>query len=508
LNVLPQDNPVSWGELTSNQGRLLKLLPKQGNEFYALRWVGGRLLGGYQVTQHKDLALVNKKKIKIIAENSIANFEGARVFAGKFVTFLSDKKDGGNNFFIQEYSDDLQETKEAVKLASYKFDRNKRKGGFSTTMSSNKKFLSVIWLTPGKKNERDLYGFKVFNTELELINEGEYPLPFDPQMSTIHSHHISNKGDYFMAITEYEKKSRTSLFKSHLNYKALHIFRINDEGLDDFQIDLKGKRIEAMSMTSDENNILILTGIYGEMNISGVKGIFHQRVDLNTGKKLSEGFKEFEESFITQDWSERAIKRAERKKTKGRGTPQLYNYKMRDITILKNGTIVGTMEQFYVHVRTYSDPRTGTTSQSYQYFYNDIIAFKINKDGIIEWVKKIRKFQVSTNDEGPYSSYQSYVSDGKVNFIFNDHIKNYENGKYINPEKLAITSYSRKKNVVAMVSIDINSSDIERNVFFERSQMNSLAVPKLFKVDYMNNELLLYSISGRREKIGSLLFKE
>ena len=508
INADAQDEQVNWGELTGDQGRLIKLLPNQGNEFYALRWVGGRLLGSYQVTQHKDLALINKKKIKIIAENSIANFEGAQVFGGKFVTFLSDKNVNGHHFFLQEYSDDLQETKDPVKLASYSFDRSKKKGGFRTAMSSNKKFLAVIWLIPGKRNERDVYGFKVFNTALELINEGEYPLPFDPQMSTIHAHHISNKGDYFMAITEFAEKSKTSLFKSHLNYKALHIFRINDEGLDDFKIDLNGKRVEAMSMTSDENNVFILTGIYGLMNTLGVEGIFHQRVDLNTGKKLNEGFKEFEESFITQDWSERAKKKAEKKKSRGRGEPQLFDYKMRDITILKDGTIVGTMEQFYVHVRTYSDPRSGTTSQTYQYYYNDIIAFKIDQTGKFDWVKKIRKFQVSTNDEGPYSSYHSYIDGGKVKFIFNDHTKNYENGKFTDPDNLAITSYSRKKNVASLVTIDLNSGDIDRSILFERAKMSTLIVPKLFKVDYLNNEILLYSISGRREKIGTLKIKD
>jgi len=181
---------------------------------------------------------------------------------------------------------------------------------------------------------------------------------------------------------------------------------------------------------------------------------------------------------------------------------------MRDITILKDGTIVGTMEQFYVQVRTYSDPRSGTTSQSYQYYYNDIIAFKINQTGKFDWIKKIRKFQVSTNDEGPYSSYHSYIDEGKVKLIFNDHIKNYENGKFIDSEKIAVTSYSRKKNVASLVSIDLNSGDVDRSIFFERAKVNTLIIPKLFKVDYSNNEVLLYSISGRREKIGTLKIKD
>ena len=150
ISVDAQNEEIQWSELNGEQGRLIKLLPNENNEFYALRWVGGRLLGSYQVTHHKNNAVINKKKIKIVAENSIANFEGAQVFGGKFVTFLSDKNVDGNHFFLQDYSDDLQETKDPIKLASYSFDRSKKKGGFRTAMSSNKKFLAVIWLIPGK----------------------------------------------------------------------------------------------------------------------------------------------------------------------------------------------------------------------------------------------------------------------------------------------------------------------------------------------------------------------
>ena len=56
-----QSYNVEWGEVTSNQGKALSLMPSKKGEFYALRWVGGRMLGGYQVSFHKDLKLILKK---------------------------------------------------------------------------------------------------------------------------------------------------------------------------------------------------------------------------------------------------------------------------------------------------------------------------------------------------------------------------------------------------------------------------------------------------------------
>ena len=504
-----QSYDVEWGEMTSKQGRLIYLLPNTENQFYALRWVGGRIVGSYQVTKHENLKPTKKGKIKLVAEKSIANFESAMVVNGKFVVFLSDRQEGTNNFFMQEYDDELKLKGESLRLASYELDKSRGKGWFNVKQSANKKFFGVVWQIPGKKGERDIYGFKVFNNQLEVVNEGEYPLPFNPKLSTIHAQHISNSGDYFMAVTEYSEGQNARFFKNHLNYKALHIFHINDDGLEDYTLDLGGKRVEAMSMFSDDKNIFTITGLYGQPKVAGVEGVFYQRINLTTMEKLDEGFKEFDPSFITEDWSERAKKRAEKQRQRGKGEPQLYNYKMRDITILKDGSIVGTMEQFYVQVRSNTDTRTGTVSQSYYYYYNDIIAYKISPEGEFDWVTKIRKYQVSTNDEGPYSSYSSFIDKGKVYFVFNDHINNYDSdGKFIDADRLYTANYSRKRNVVALAEIDLETGESQQSTFFDRAEINALAVPKLFSVSYQTKQMILYAIWGRKERIGLVRFGE
>ena len=503
----PQSYNVEWGEVTSNQGKALSLMPSKKGEFYALRWVGGRMLGGYQVSFHKDLKLIRKKKIRLTVNKSIATYEGARVLNGKFVLFLSDKRDGNNNLFMQTFSDELEQPEKSIKLAEYELSINK--GEFRILQSPDKKYIGVAWYINPKRGEREVYGFKVFDSLLNLVNEGEYPLPFEADLSTINTQIITNSGDYLMAVTEYQKNEKGIFFKNQLNYKALHVLRINDDGLQDFQIDLKERRVEAISMAIGDNNNFIVTGIYGDKGEYGIKGVFHQRIDLKTEEKIDERFQEFEKSFITQGWSERQIEKAKKRQTKGKGEPQLYNYIMKDITILKDGSIVGTMEQYYVQVNANTDYRTGTVSQSYYYYYNDIIAYKINPVGDISWVKKIIKEQISSNDEGLYSSYESFIDNGKVHFIFNDHIKNYDsNLKFIEHFDIYPANYSRTKNAVGLASIDLENGDIKREAFLSRSKMNALILPKLFNVNYSTGELIIYSIAGRKEKLGVIQFKD
>lgn len=509
LPVYGQQYDIEWSELEPVKGRLLSVLPKDSNEFYALRWSGGQILGSYQVSRHEDLVLKKVTRIKAQAENSIANFESAQVIGDQFVVFMSDKRAGQNHLYMQPYSEELVPTQDPIKLASFDIDNIRSKGEFAIQLSPNKKFFAVVWEIPGKKEVRDVYGFKIYDEELNLINDGEYPLPFPSTLSVIHSHHISNSGDYFLAMTEYSEDESKILMKNRLNFKALHIFHIAEDGLQDYTIDIQGKRVEAMAMTSDDNRVFTLTGIYGDKDYSGVSGVFNQRVDLNNGKVLDEGFMTFDKDFIVQGWSDREIRKAERREERGRGEPQLYNYTMRDVTILDDGSLIGAMEQFYVQVRTYTDTRTGHSNNTYYYYYNDIIAYKINPEGDFDWVKKVHKSQVSTNDYGPYSSYESFVDNGKVVFIFNDNVSNYDDsGAYSAGNYAHTANYGKRKNVVAIASIDLSTGEIARSTFFDRSEINALAVPKLFDVNYKTGEMILYAIWGRKERFGVLRFKD
>ncbi|MFT5777196.1 MAG: hypothetical protein ACI837_000127 [Crocinitomicaceae bacterium] len=500
---------IEWGELQRKQGTLLYFLPSKENEFYALRWAGGRVFGHYKASKHVDIATVESARIRLVADESVANFEGARVFQEKFIVFLSDKKEGRNYFYMQQFNDGLESPGESISIASYELDRSYGKGIFDIRISTNGDYFGVVWEIPAKKDEKHKYGFKVFNADFEIVNEGEYLLPFTSDLSEIHEHHISNNGDYFICLSEYKEEEKKKLFKTHGDYKALHIYHINDDnGLSDFTLDLDGKRVVAMAMYSGENDIFTMTGIYGAQEESGVSGVFYQRVNLKTEEVLDQGFREFEDEFITQGWSERAKRKVSRREDRGKGGPELYSYKMRDVNFLEDGSVVGTMEQFYVQVRSTTDGRSGQSSNIYYYYYNDIIAYKIDSSGSFDWVKKIKKYQVSINDGGPYSSFESFVDNGEVHFIFNDNLKNYrESGEFIDQERIHTANYGRRNNAVSLASINLESGEMKRDMFFDRSENNTLVVPKLFSVNYKTRELWVYSVSGRKEKIGLLHLK-
>lgn len=414
IHSFSQQYNVEWGNMEKGTGRMMNIIPKSGKDFYSLRWSGGALLGSYKMTNHQNFSITATGKLMLKVEESVANFEGVERVGNKLIIFLSDRRDGVNHFYMQEYGEDILPKGKSRELANYDVEKGKSKGFFNVIKSRDGGFFGVVWEIPGKKENRDEYGFKIFDSDLNEISDGQYKLPYEGKLSSINEHYLSNTGDYFISVLEFSEPEERKLFKNYLNYKATHILQITPEGIDDFTVDLKGKRVEAMTMSSDNDHIFTITGIYGEENKAGVTGLFYLRANFDKQEIIDEGFEKFGKDFITQDWSNRQKEKAEKKEKKGKGEPQLYNYVMRQSEVSKDGSIIGSIEQYYIVVTTYTDSRTGATRTTYTYYYNDIIAFKVGVDGGFDWLKKINKYQVSTNDGGPYSSYARFVDEGNL----------------------------------------------------------------------------------------------
>lgn len=504
-----QSYDVEWGTMEKSTSRMVSLLPRSSKDFYALRYSGGALLGSYRLSNHENFKITATGKMEMKADGGMANFEGAEVIGDKLMIFLSDKKEGENHFFMQEYGKDMLVNGPAKELAKYDLEKGKSKGFFNIISSRDKGFFGVVWEIPGKKEEQDKYGFKIYDNEMNEISDGDYKLPYEGKLSSINQHYLSNTGDYFISVTEFTPSDSKKIFRNYLNYKAMHILHITPDNLEDFAIDLEGKRVEAMTMNSDNNKVFTIAGIYGDQGKAGVTGLFYLRADFNKQELIDEGFEKFGKDFITQDWSDRQKEKAEKKEKKGKGEPQLYNYVMRQTEVLKDGSIVGSLEQYYVVVTTYTDPKTGATRTTYTYYYNDIIAFKVAPEGGFNWLKKINKYQVSTNDGGPFSSYARFADEGNLCFIFNDNVKNYdEAGNFIKGDRTYPANFGKKKNVVAIVELNLENGEMTRKTFFDRKEITAIAVPKKFHIDYGTNEMLLYAVYGKKERFGILKLNE
>jgi hypothetical protein len=97
-----------------------------------------------------------------------------------------------------------------------------------------------------------------------------------------------------------------------------------------------------------------------------------------------------------------------------------------------------------------------------------------------------------------------------MSFVFNDNIKNYNEEGVFNRNANSIYSFnlSKRRNAAAIANIDINTGEITRKTLFTRKEINSIVIPKLFKINVLEQEVLLYAILGNKERFGILNFSE
>lgn len=498
---------IEWSPLMKSGGRGTTILPLQGKDFYTTVWSGGAILGSLQLKKYADFQEVAKEKIETKTPDGVGSINNYIINNGKFVTFISDKNEGKNKLYYQVYNASCTSEEEPKLIAEFVYPKGwNRPSSYSVFQSKNKEYFVVEYIIPGKKEESDRFGYTVMNSDFEVKSSGEYESPYPAKESDFTNHYVSNTGDYFVGMKVYNttEKGRVRDFTSLKKYV---VFLVKDENMDEMELSIGDKRITDMTFSSDDKQILTCTGLYGEGNV-GIKGAFYFQVDFNRKDITNEGYSEFTKEFITQDFSDRQKERADKREAKGKTGAQLYSYDFREVQTTADGGIVVVMEQYYVVVTTTTDSR-GVTRTTYTYYYNDLITYRVQNDGEFEWINKINKSQVSSNDGGFYSSIGGYFADETFIMYFNDNNKNYsEKGEFVKTAKGGVYSASmrKKRNCVAKVDIDLKTGEFTRERYTSREETSALAVPKKFLADYTNNELFMYFIYGKKEKFGLLKF--
>lgn len=501
---------VEWSPLLKSSGQIRHILPVQGATFFSTRWSGGGLLGSLFLSHHEHFEVDSHEKIVNKVEGSVASINDIVSFNSKVIVFLTDKRDGLNKLYMQPYGTDCLPEGDAVQLAEYSIPKGWNKSGyFNVLQSQNQQFFCVEYSIPASKEGSERFGYKVLNASFETISEGEYESIYDPKQSDVSNRYLSNTGDYFIAVKVYNVNERGRV-RDYSSLEKFVLMHVTEEGIDQMDLDLGNKRISDVTFSSDNNTLMTFTGLYGEGSYSA-KGVFYFQVDFKEHEILNEGFSEFGNDFITQGWSDRAKKQADKREAKGKGAPALYNYVIRDNVTLPDGSMIGMIEQYYVQVVTYTDSR-GYSRTTYYYYYNDVITYKVSQTGEFVWINKIPKTQVTTNDGGYYSSVADYVTNDKLVVLFNDNLKNYDDvGNFLpfsSSHSLQSARFSKRTNCVARVELDLATGEMNRRTFFGRSEAEAIAIPKLFYTDYNNHEMLMVLRMRKKEKFGLIRFGE
>lgn len=502
-----QELPVSWGPLETKRGNLVDILPIRSADFYALRYNSG-LFGSYKLNTYNQLAFTSQQRIKPVTETGFANIESSAFFAGKFQVFLSDRSGTTMALYSQSILEGEENAPSELRC-SYEDIRIGARPNFQLLLSQNQRFLAITYEIPGRRANRDLYGYVMFDSTFSEIARGEYLLPFDGNMSTINQNHVTNRGEYLIAVTEHKDRNDRFFGRAWENFKALHVYKINNDSLQEFNVQLADKRIDDLNMSSNNHGLVSMTGLYGRGNNNGIEGVFSMNLDTRKDSVTGYKYSPFDLEVLRESRSASQLNNYIRRNNNRGEDPQVFSYKLRQLQTLEDNSQVGYLEQYYERQYTNYDSRTGITTVNYYYYYLDIVVFKLAPDGTYLWGRRIPKNQISMNDHGPYSSFIGFNNQRNAYVLFNDNKKNYDDGGGFtrNGNDVFGLNLSAWRNVVALVTIDLANGNLDRSTMFSRKELSAIAVPKTMKIDWKNKEVLLYAVNRNREKFGLISFK-
>ncbi|HYG02029.1 MAG TPA: hypothetical protein VD927_06255 [Chryseosolibacter sp.] len=397
----------------------------------------------------------------------------------------------------------LQPSGEKQKIAEidYAGELRSNSGSYQVKVSRDSSKLLIVYNLPFKKNEPEAIGMTVLSDNLKPMWNKEIKLPFEDELFDLESYRVDNDGDVYLLGLIYNEK-RKSKRRGAPNYKY-QIFAYRDKGktVKEYPVMLSDKFITDMQIEVLNNKNLICAGFYSAKGTYSIRGTYFLTIDAKTKDIKTKSFKEFGIDFITQNMTEGQAEKAKRKEEKGQEN-ELYEYDLDRLIVGKDGSAILLGEQYYVTTQTHTSFVNGRT-QSYtstHFYYNDIIAVKVDPSGKIEWSEKIAKRQHTVDDGGFYSSYTMAIVKGQLCFIFNDDPRNVSYsgvGKVVNYR-------GGKESLVMLVTLDQKGKQ-RRQPLFSSADLEVITRPKVCE-QITNNEVILFGQRRKTQQFASVTF--
>lgn len=509
-----KDFDLEWGELFRSSGNVSSLLQTNDGNYYSL--VNKTNVYNFFIDYKKrfylepivDFKPKLRQKIKLYGDDKRSTLEDITVLDNQLLVVSKNsrflKKE--TRFYYHFINPDfIGEDTRGFPLGKYKYSRARNGFGYISLINNLSQDLAGIFYTvPSEGYDFPRYAFGILDGSQEMLYSNENAFPYRNKKLNFFDQHLSSSGDLFVLARESNNVNNFQ-WRHENNPEQIRVFKVEDGELIDFKVNQSEFILSEINVVSSDQGELIFSGLYSEDEFSGIRGIFFIKMDT-TGKTKTKKFHEFSTNFMLSGKSEWMRNSAKKTNYLGQVVEGLGNFKMQDLQKTADNGYVGVAEHFEIEKRFSGAGTPGTTNRTDTYFFfDDIIVYKLDSVGALEWVKRIPKSQNSINDGGYYLSIVQALSSDFLYILFNDNTKNYDDDNfYLGLESPKSASFNFRKNTIAMAKINLKDGSINRFALGGKNEMSTVLVPKLCIENRENNELFLYSRSSKRQRYGKL----
>lgn len=290
--------------------------------------------------------------------------------------------------------------------------------------ADHKRLLISYRLKPEKRNDKENYdklGMYMIDENMQVIWHNEFTMPYTEAIMDNSDFSVDSQGNAYLLAKVYDSEKRKEKDKDGnpaYHYEVLK-FQNGDKKIVSAKIAVDNYFIRESTLVESSNHDMIIACTYSKKSKGiGTDGVFLSMLD-QSGKvvKYKNGYYEFPIEELTKFESARTKRKME--KNKDYEAP---NLQVRNIVVGGDGSVFLTCEEFRIETNYQTNGR-GSTYVTYTYYYEDIIAARINADGQFDWLRKIPKKQRSGRILGTMS-FKLVADESGYYFLFLDNKKN------------------------------------------------------------------------------------
>lgn len=373
----------------------------------------------------RSLKRLRKKSLSLEYKSNLLQYEALKYRNDKLYLFTSffNSAQKKNYLFMEVYDATTLKRLQRMEIIGEFDSANRYESGFIGFEESfdKSKFLIYCQLSSKRKDNEKVYCI-IFDNDMQVLWENTLELPYPDVDLNVFEYRVSNDGGVYLLCRNFNKEGRRTG-----NY-LLASFNYGGIDLHEYKLSLDGKIISDLSFLVNNENDLIVSGLYSLTSWDKAKGVVYFRIDPNSKSVKVANVEELDPELIVDAVNYNTGKRREKilSNPDRLSRLELDNFVIRDLIPRSDGGILMITEKYYI--REYNSMNsgfyTGRSSVSgavnYSYHFEDIIVYNISPEGEIQWSTMIPKSQVSFNDKGYYLGFSYAITSKGINFIFND----------------------------------------------------------------------------------------
>lgn len=372
--------------------------------------------------------------------------------------------------YSQQFNMDGSTRSEKLLVDRISIDNRKELGNFDFILGIDKSVAMMVYSPPVDKYEYEAIKYKMVSIDQRIIWDEDLELSHPADYFEILKHVVKDSSHVYVLGVAYSNRvnaSNKSQVKNTGKY-ALYSYNRDERSFNESSLSLNGRYITSATMMNDTSGNLYVIGLFSKTHSFSVSGAFYLKTSMNTGKLVEKGFSSFDQDLMRQFITDKRI----------RNEKELDSFDIRDLFVDSLGRVILIAEQYYVTSTTYTDPRTGHIIYTYYYHYNDILVVRFNKEGRIDWGKRIPKEQRTLDKTGYFQSYAAISKGNRFAIAFNDNKRNIEYNP--DPKDMVIYEMDDPSEAVAVLVRFVDDIGGDKEILFDSKEADYIFNPNIF----------------------------